>query len=417
MKHLLIASVDFLPRVGGISLMTHHLANAFVDRLGVDVTVVAPALDTPMPLEVEQHYRVVLDHDYSRGARGPLQRLALQRRHRRLFTRLLEETEADSLLLLHPFYYGAGARQACRDRCVPLGVYFHGFELRSQLLKREPFWLSVFGRWWPILSIRQDTFCTAREADLVFANSRYTAQLVHAVRKGSVHVTGCGLDQQDIARELLLSPIYDAAQRCRRRQALGLPVQATVLFLGRVVPGKNLEALIRALNHLSDVHLVVVGDGPQRRACEQLAQSLGVFERVFWAGPVSEARKWALLRAVDMLCLPSLPLPNGQVEGFGIVLLEATAAGAVVLGANAGGITDVISHRYNGLLFDPASPADLADALRDGLSGEQQMNAWLTAARQQLCERYNWAAVATRVRDAWYEATQGDRPCKGPETS
>jgi glycosyltransferase involved in cell wall biosynthesis len=126
-----------------------------------------------------------------------------------------------------------------------------------------------------------------------------------------------------------------------------------VLFIGRLVEKKGCEYLIRAFAKVQlsvpDATLVIIGDGPLRDGLQKLAQQLGVSLHMRGALSGDEVRRE--LHLARVLCLPSITAANGDAEGFGIVLLEAQAAGVPVVTSAAGGATEGISEGVTGYSF------------------------------------------------------------------
>jgi glycosyltransferase involved in cell wall biosynthesis len=164
-------------------------------------------------------------------------------------------------------------------------------------------------------------------------------------------------------------------------------------FLGRLDPVKRVDALIRAVARLNDepIECHIFGDGPQRAALERLARSVGMSKRIFFHGQV-EIPQDALGR-MDVLVLPS------RHEGFGLVLIEAMAAGIPVIAAAGGGALDVVRHRVNGLLVDPDDPepeiaARILDLMRDGDLRNRLIEGGLRTVR----EKFSWDVVLPQYR-------------------
>jgi len=149
----------------------------------------------------------------------------------------------------------------------------------------------------------------------------------------------------------------------------GHPAVATVrarwagpiaLFVGRLVPYKGVECLLRALTE-SDVAAVIVGDGPLRESLEELATSLGVDSRTFFLGAVDDGELSAWYGACDMFVLPSVT----RAEAFGLVQLEAMARGKPVISTRIEtGVPWVNIDGYTGLTVPPSNSGALASALR-----------------------------------------------------
>ena len=156
-----------------------------------------------------------------------------------------------------------------------------------------------------------------------------------------------------------------------------------ILFMSRLVPGKGLEATLRALVLLRDadlnVSLVVAGAGPSRGAAEALARSLGL-TNVSFAGNVGGQVKADLLHDSDVYVLPS------SGEGMPISVLEAMLSGLAIVVTRVGGLADFVVDGENALLLGPASPTEIAEKLgtlcRDaGLRQSLGENARLLATR------------------------------------
>ena len=129
---------------------------------------------------------------------------------------------------------------------------------------------------------------------------------------------------------------------------------SNVVFLGRLDPIKDVPTLVAAVALLPGVQLLVYGDGPDRPRVEATARAVG--DRVLLHGTI--ARPQDALATAGVLVLPSL------AEGFGLVLIEAMAAGVPVVATDVPGIRDVVRHERNGLLVPPRNAAALAAAIK-----------------------------------------------------
>jgi phosphatidylinositol alpha-mannosyltransferase len=165
----------------------------------------------------------------------------------------------------------------------------------------------------------------------------------------------------------------------------------SVFFCGRHEERKGLRVLIDALEHIdADVEIVIAGEGPDTAALRERASG---DERVVWLGRISDDEKFARLRASDVFCAPSL---GG--ESFGVVLIEAMAAGATVVASALDGYRNVATHDVDALLVPPGEPEPLADAITRAVSDEA-LSARLRAAGDARAERFSMRALA----DAYVE--------------
>ena len=131
-----------------------------------------------------------------------------------------------------------------------------------------------------------------------------------------------------------------------------------IVSVGRLVPIKGLSYLIRAMVHVKDGSLVIIGDGPERRKLELLSRHLELSDRVFftgWIGERSTILKY--LRQATVFVLPSLS------EGRPRVLIEAMACGLPVIATNVGGVPEVVVDGVNGFLVPPRDEKALAKAI------------------------------------------------------
>ena len=144
------------------------------------------------------------------------------------------------------------------------------------------------------------------------------------------------------------------------RREFGWPDgQLILVTVARLIPRKGLSYLLEALAGVPDRNWrwVAVGSGPLQEPLKQQAASLGIGDRVAFAGQVDEATKRRILASADLFVLPSLH------EGFGIVNQEAMAFGLPIVTTNVGGQTDFLKHEHNALLVPPANPEALQSAL------------------------------------------------------
>jgi phosphatidylinositol alpha-mannosyltransferase len=170
-----------------------------------------------------------------------------------------------------------------------------------------------------------------------------------------------------------------------------------LLFVGRAEERKGLPVLMRAFEALRlagvDARLTVAGATP-----DEVGPLLLETEGVEIAGRVSEDEKWRLLHAADLVCAPSL---GG--ESFGIVLLEALAAGTPVVCSDIPGYRDVVRHDVEGRLVPPGDAAALGEAIR-GLAVRRAHRTELSANARQRAERFSWSHVAEEVEQAYDDA-------------
>lgn len=184
------------------------------------------------------------------------------------------------------------------------------------------------------------------------------------------------------------SPISDL-QRESIRVGLGVPAsRALALFVGRLVPQKNLECLVAAMEQLEPEHrpwLTIAGDGPLREQLQREANSGRARDGIHFIGERDDATR--LMQAADFLVLPS------HFEGLPNVLLEAMAAGCPVIASQVAGNAEVVENERTGLLFRTNDPAALAGCLRH-MGGDIELRTRLSAqARDHVVRHYGIPAL------------------------
>lgn len=192
----------------------------------------------------------------------------------------------------------------------------------------------------------------------VIAVSRFTRrELAHlGIEPRRVTIVHPGIEQARFANP----PPAPTLEPLRDRWVL--------LTVARLVWRKGQDTVIRALPRIAErvpeVHYLVVGSGPNEEGLRALAADLGVADRVTFAGRVSDEELPAYYHACDAFIMPTRPSDDGsEVEGFGIVYLEAGAAGKPVIGGRAGGVADAVLDGETGLLVDPLDVEAVAGAV------------------------------------------------------
>ena len=167
----------------------------------------------------------------------------------------------------------------------------------------------------------------------------------------------------------------------------------TILFIGRHEPRKGLGVLLEALDRLSaDVRLWVAGEGPETAALRSRSASDA---RIEWLGTVTDSEKIARLKGADVFCAPSL-----RGESFGIVLLEAMAAGTAVVASDLPGYRNVARSGRDALLVPPDDPEQLAAAIRRVLSDPAESSA-LVAAGHERAETFSMSGLADQYLERY----------------
>jgi glycogen(starch) synthase len=180
-----------------------------------------------------------------------------------------------------------------------------------------------------------------------------------------------------------------------------------VLFAGRLVYEKGVHDLLAAVPRLRRRHpgvrIVIAGDGPHLDELRAQAKRLRLGRSVAWAGFLGGERLAVLAAAADCAVVPSI------YEPFGMVALEAAAAGTPLVVADTGGLREIVEHGITGLRFRPGDPAGLADAVSAVLRDEVLARRLTRDARAVLEREYAWPAIAARTVGVYQRAVREER--------
>jgi glycosyltransferase involved in cell wall biosynthesis len=178
------------------------------------------------------------------------------------------------------------------------------------------------------------------------------------------------------------------------RTRLGFDGSRVLAFTGRLVPHKGVDVIVRALPKLpADVRLLVVGRGPRLPELHALARRLGVDDRIRFCPDVSDAELPQYLRAADLFVFPS----QNRLEGFGLVVAEALAAGLPVVIADMPGVREVIEPGKEGLLVEPFIQQDLVEKLTLLLDDPALRRRMALAARERAEQKFGLGTVVDQL--------------------
>lgn len=207
------------------------------------------------------------------------------------------------------------------------------------------------------------------------------------------HLARNGLTDRRIVPLFTTVKPADGAGHERRRR---------VVYAGRLVASKGVDTLIRAARRLPDAQFAICGEGWQEPKLRRLAERLGVAERIDfkgWLAPEELARE---LAEASVVAIPSV-----WPEPFGLVGIEALAAGRPVVASATGGIEDWLDDGVSGLLFEAGDADSLADRLAELLADPARQARMGEAGRRAVAERFTAQRHVAALLDAYAAARDG----------
>jgi glycosyltransferase involved in cell wall biosynthesis len=364
----------FLPKVDGIvtrlTKTVQHLVAAgdevliFCPEGGPDAYMGARVVGVPaMPLPLYPELKLALP--------------------RPAVSEALDRFGPDLVHVVNPAVLGLGGIWLARSRGLPLVASYH---------THLPKYLEHYGMGmlepllWELLKAAHN------QAQLNLCTS--TAMVEELAAKGIQHTA---LWQRGVDTDLFRPELASAAMR-RRLHGSHDDTGHLLLYIGRLSAEKQIDRIRPVLEALPHTRLALVGDGPHRQQLERHFEGTATTFMGYMAGE-ELASAYA---SGDAFLFPS------STETLGLVLLEAMAAGCPVVGANRGGIPDIVSDGLNGCLYDPDRPASLTTAVTR-LLGDPAARRQLRQAAREEAERWGWPSATAQLQGYYRQVLNRSR--------
>lgn len=362
---------DFPPADGGIAIFVQHVCQE-LQRNNVRAEVLAQDVDGATAFDVVQSYTI---HRYA--GRGRLSSIAP------IVSTVFHALRghADVLFLGHMLStYALGAWLLWRILRLPYVILVHGFDLVE-------YWRQS----------RLDHLTSAlilKDAALIFANSEYTKSVVLGRlggAEGKVTVINPGVDADMFRPGLDTSAI---------KEQYGISDDRVILTVGRLVPKKNHDHVLRALpevlQKIPNLKYLIVGSGPEEAQLKEVARQLGISKQVIFTGAIEHASLPPYYCLSNVFVMPSCVVAD-NFESFGIVFIEASACGKPVIGSKTGGISDAVVDGVTGLLVEPNDVKEIAQTLIRLLTDEQLALTLGKNGRARAENELTWRAMGGRI--------------------
>lgn len=380
MKIILLAA-DFPPSVGGIQQYVSSLARA-LGECGEDVHVVATAQAG--------------SEEFDAGFGVPVVRVAVRSKWqiwqgmRRAAVELAHQSPGAAITATKWFPEGPAAIQAARSTGGTSAMIGYDREFALHGLNVVKWGMQKY---------------VLRGCDVACGITGFVVEGLQRMGAAAAKIRRLG-GGVDSAR---FYPDAEAAERLRAEFELqAQPVICTASRLARHKGHRHvLQALRLVVEQLPDTHYVIVGEGPYQPELERFAEQCGVSEHVTFAGRVSDEELRAYYTMAEVMAMPSFDIPGYPNEGLGLTYLEANACGTPVIGADSGGVSEIIEDGASGLLVPPRDHKALAEAVLKLLRDPGYAAELGEYGRQRVLSDFSWAQVAERFISAVRTASSG----------
>jgi len=372
MSSLLILSTEFPPESGGIGKYAFKVAEQLT-TFGYRVVALTNRMDGSDAFDQQAPFPVYrVGHDRWRYLKG----LALAWKA----AAVLKKHPCGYILATSWPYAGTLAWLLGKWFALPYGVIGHGLEITRYTAR------GLIGAWCRTVF---------RQSQTAFVNSTFTRDILlqRGIAPDHIGLLYAGVDAQRF---------QPGPPDVELRARYGLVGKKIILTVGRLVERKGHDMVLRALpevaRYVPEVAYLIVGSGPHQAALQALARRLGVDRMVRFAGEVEERHLPSFYRLCDVFAMPNRAVPaTGDVEGFGLVFLEASACAKPVIGGRSGGAVDAIVDGVTGLLVPPLDVGEIAEALRRILTDAAYGARLGQCGRQRVVRELTWTAVARRL--------------------
>jgi phosphatidylinositol alpha-1,6-mannosyltransferase len=319
-----------------------------------------------------------------------------------------------ALWALRPILRRENIRIIHVGRCLPEGVialavkkffgtpylcYIHGEDITTARDSREHTWLVKH---------------VLRYARMLIANSRNTAHVLREeweIEADKVHVLHPGVDTDYFSPAGPEPPI---------RERMGWNGRAVVLTVGRLQKRKGHDMMIRALPRICqavpNVLYAIAGDGDELASLKVLAQTEGVADHVQFLGEITDEKLLECYQQCDLFALPNRQFGT-DIEGFGMVLLEAQSCGKSVLAGDSGGTAETMRLDQTGRIVDCTEPEPLATAVVESLMDEPRRKQMGQAAREWVVNEFDWSSLSRQAERLFHIIGSPDSRVNAPALS
>ena len=276
-----------------------------------------------------------------------------------------------------PLSEGLIARALKLSSGIPYLCYVHGEDINIAMTSRE---------------LKLLTNSVLKNSERVIANSSFTQQLLlddWGLSPERIVQMHPGVDTREF------TPATDECERPKHWEG-----KTVLLTVGRLQKRKGHDMVIRAIAEIvrviPNLHYAIVGGGEERETLERLAKELNVEDRVEFAGEINDSMLRLYHQQCDIFLLANRSIGR-DVEGFGIVLLEAQACGKPVIAGASGGTIDTMLPGKSGYVLDCETPSELIETIRSSLSCASRRSQMGQIGREHVVTNFDWKSLADRA--------------------
>ena len=389
MKKTLLVTCQFPPDIGGVETHLYNIAK----RLPPDKLVVLGEEGEYIP--VKKVYRNKKCVKFDRQQKYQTIRTAFYHHHRFVWPRwmpLLKKIEEvarseniEQILAGQVLPVGTAARIIGNRLQIPYFVYTYAYDIE------------VAKQHWRHRHTLKKVLIDSKEIFTISEDTKKRMTDFGIPEKKIVKITP-GLDLKEFVPDE--QTLTTKTAELKRRYDLAN--KKIILTIGRLVARKGQDTVIKSLPKIlakvPDVHYVIAGKGEDETRLKELVAELGLTDHVTFTGKFAENEKAAWYNLCDVFAMVSRIEKSVDIEGFGIVYLEANALSKPVVGANVGGVPDAVANNQTGILVNnPSSTTEVAAAITKLLMNHDLATQLGKHGQDRIKKQFDWDQLVKRL--------------------
>lgn len=372
MRKCLLFTIDFPPRKGGVA---KYYENICAGLPSWNISVLCEHEEKENEFDKEQKYGIYRKNLISKFPIWPKWIFSFF-----YLKKIARKEKSDIVFVGQILPLGTVALFYKKIFGLPYAVFVHGMDIEMAKRRQRK---------------RKLAKKILENAEFIIANSRYTKNLVinEGIGGEKIEVVYPCVDTRICAN---VNACLQANQREFNRSR-----QPVLLTVGRLVKRKGHDTVIKVLPKIKkkfpDLKYIIGGDGQDRQYLEALAKEYNVEDSVEFIGKISDERKFKLYEESDIFIMPSRDI-NGDVEGFGIVYLEAALYGKPVIAGDSGGSSEAVINGQTGLLVNPESEDEIAMATIKLLEDQALANKLGVQGRERVLREFTIEKQGEKIK-------------------
>ncbi len=389
MKKSLLVTLDFPPNLGGVATYYYNICK---NLPGDKIVVLAPNQKNDSSFDKEQNFPIIRKKLLGKFPQktSPKNLLGILKIASTLkwisiikhFKAVADQHKIEIIQAGQILPIGTLALWYKKMKNIPFIFYAHGLDitLPQKFMRKKKILKKII-----------------KEAKAIVANSHFT--------KDELVKLGADSDKIKVIYPCPgVKPSEAPEWKIREiREEYGLKNKKIILTVGRLVERKGHDMVIKSLpkiiKKIPDAAYLIVGTGPYEDNLKKLANQLALREYIIFAGKASQNDLSVLFQIADVFIMPARRLINGDVEGFGIVYLEANLFGKPVIGGKSGGVPEAIIDGKTGLLVDPLNVDQIAEAALKILTDKPYAQKLGMQGMERVLENFNWETQAQKIKE------------------